>query len=564
MRHRLHTHLLISALLCGSTPALGQATEDAQVFTLAGLDVSVRGDLGPFELSVTTSALDQGLEVAVLHLVASEPAPPGPVSLEFSIPSHDVAGLWTTSAGFDKGVHADWAMSGVRSMLAQNAPVLTLFGGDDGNRLTFAVSDALNTVRLRAGVREEDGRVYAGVDLFTEPHRAVDSVAVAVRFDRRTVPYHASLRQVSDWWASQAGYTPAPVPEAARQPMYSTWYGYHQSLDPAALLREVEIAADLGYEAIIVDDGWQTLDAQRGYAYTGDWEPERIPQMRAFVDGVHERGMRFLLWYAVPLVGEHSAVFERFRGKYLRYWDGQGAWELDPRYPEVRAHIIDTYRQAMRDWGVDGFKLDFLGRFVANETTDLTLADGRDYASVNDATDRLMTDILQELRQVDPDVMIEFRQPYIGPLMRKYGNMFRAGDAPNAIARHRVRVVDLRLLSGNTAVHSDMMMWHYDEPTEIAALQFLNVIFSVPQMSVRLEGVPGSRPTRFIDVLNGASDPFVALDVQADLGRYAFTVTDALGARVESGEVDLTAGLHRFDVPVAGMVSLERIASTGG
>ena len=93
-------------------------------------------------------------------------------------------------------------------------------------------------------------------------------------------------------------------------------------------------------------------------------------------------------------------------------------------------------------------------------------------------------------RAIDPEVMIEFRQPYIGPLMRKYGNMFRAGDAPNAYVANRVRTIDLRLLSGETAVHSDMIMWHPDEPVERAALQLLNVMFSVPQVSVRLGEIP--------------------------------------------------------------------------
>ena len=67
--------------------------------------------------------------------------------------------------------------------------------------------------------------------------------------------------------------------------------------------------------------------------------------------------------------------------------------------------------------------------------------------------------------------MIEFRQPYIGPLMRKYGNIFRAGDCPNSALENRVRTTDLHILSGTTAVHSDMIMWHYEDQVEIAAFQ---------------------------------------------------------------------------------------------
>lgn len=268
--------------------------------------------------------------------------------------------------------------------------------------------------------------------------------------------------------------------------------------------------------------------------------------------------------------------------------------------------------------GVDGFKLDFIGRFVADDSTALTARDGRDFASVNEATDRLMSDIMAELRDLNPDVMIEFRQPYIGPLMRKCGNMFRAGDAPNSGIANRVRVVDLRLLSGGTAVHSDMIMWHYDEPVESAALQLLNVLFSVPQISVRLEDIPddhremvrfwnaywlenrallldgrfeaasplanypvvrasdgrhqiiaaytaaaipmdGSRGASRIDVVNAAGSRRVVLDVGTELGEYAFRVLDARGVEVAAGATALTAGAHGFDVPVGGLLRLERV-----
>jgi alpha-galactosidase len=113
----------------------------------------------------------------------------------------------------------------------------------------------------------------------------------------------------------------------------------------------------------------------------------------------------------------------------------------------------------------------------------------RDYISVAQATDRLLSDIIDRLRQLNPEILIEFRQPYIGPLMRKYGNMFRAGDCPNDSLSNRVRTLDVRLL-GNAAPHSDMVMWHGAEPVESAALQIVNILFAVPQVSVRLDRLP--------------------------------------------------------------------------
>ncbi|NNK74932.1 MAG: alpha-galactosidase, partial [Maribacter sp.] len=310
---------------------------------------------------------------------------------------------------------------------------------------------------------------------------------------------------------------------------------------------------------------------------------------------------------------EKSKAYDLMKGKFLRYWDGQGTYVLDPRYPEVRQFIIKTYIDATREWDLDGFKLDFIGRFNAGSDTDLTKANGRDYASVNEATDVLMTDLMKSLQDIKPDIMIEFRQPYVGPAMRKYGNMFRATDCPNLASVNRIRTSDLRLLSGTTAVHSDMLMWHYDEPVEVAALQMLNVMYSVPQISVRLEDIPEDHfkmikfytaywlenrdvlldgdfhavspltnypmlvgmkgdkkiATVFndqivefelekytnVDVLNAKRSTHIIVVAKGETRKFEYVVSNCLGDEIKKETIDLSRGAHMFDVPSAGMIS---------
>ena len=93
---------------------------------------------------------------------------------------------------------------------------------------------------------------------------------------------------------------------------------------------------------------------------------------------------------------------------------------------------------------------------------------------------------MTRLHRCKPDLLVEFRQGYIGPALRRYGNMLRAGDCPNDWLCNKTAVLDLRLTSGKTPVHSDMLMWHPEEPAQIAALQLAAVLFAVPQISVRL------------------------------------------------------------------------------
>jgi alpha-galactosidase len=588
-------------------------------FRVAGFDVQVIGDLKGFALDGKVETIREGLEILHLQLTRPQAEVPPTFTLKWAVPSHDVAGHWMTGRDLTKSVRPDWSGGRLqRSMFAREAPVSTLFSSRDRNVLTFAVSDALNTIASGSGVREEDGLIYNEVTFFTERHERLTRYTADVRIDRRDIPYGTALEEVSMWWARQPGYEPATVPEFARLPMYSTWYNYHQNVDAAVLLKEVAVAKSLGFESIIVDDGWQTKDSGRGYAFTGDWEPERMPDMKGFVDRSHKLGVKVLLWYAVPFVGKNSKVAARFKEKSLRFDERLGAYVLDPRYPDVRAHVIETYARAIRDWGIDGVKLDFIERFAADEKTVLEATDGRDFASVNDATDRMMTDVIAALKQVRPDVMVEFRQPYIGPLIRKYGNMFRASDCPNAYVTNRVRTIDLRHLSGTTAVHSDMIMWHYGEPVEAAALQFLNIMFSVPQVSVRLQDVPrehiemitfytaywkanravlldgdieAAQPaanyplvrarTRdkqivgvyadmvvdaggatTIDILNAKPSGRVVVSSDRDLGPYRYDVKDCRGRVVKSGVVRLDRGVVSLDVPASGLLALQAIAGS--
>lgn len=605
---------LICAVVALCALPAAQSPRQVQV---AGFSVEVTTGPGAFTLATTVEKIADGVELLHLTLTAPQPASPPRVALKWRMPSHDVAAHWMTGRVLNKSIRPDWTSGRLQpTMFAKEAPVSTLVSSTNLNLLTFAVSDALNTISLGSGVREEDGFIYNEVIFFTERHKEIAEYTAAVRIDRRAIPYERSLKEVADWWAAQPGYAPAPVPAAAWGPVYSTWYNFHQSVDSSTLLKELEVARQLGFESIIVDDGWQTMDTNRGYAYTGDWKPERMPDMKEFVEKAQALGIKVVLWYAVPFVGKNSAMAGRFKDKSLRFTPtGLSAYTLDPRYPEVRQYLIDIYTRALRAWKLDGFKLDFIDRFVADEQTVLDATGGRDYASVNEAADRLMTDVIGELRKINPEVMLEFRQPYIGPLIRKYGNMFRASDSPNAYLTNKVKSIDLRLLGGGTAVHGDMVMWHSAEPVEKAALQLLNILYTVPQVSVKLREIPKdhlemtrfyidywnrnrdvlvrgqidapfptmnyplvrgyagdkqivtlyndvvlaldrTRPTAKIDIVNAKGSREVILSMPQDLGSYRYEIRDCLGKVTKEGELRLEKGLVPLDLPLSGVISL--------
>ncbi|MBQ2630043.1 MAG: alpha-galactosidase, partial [Kiritimatiellae bacterium] len=414
-------------------------------------------------------------------------APPELI-VEWSMPQNDMHALWSMrSGGRALGIRPDWS-GGFVSQMNQDLPVYALMDANDGNRLTVAADDPVNVVHFKAGVHEETCETTCRWTFFSEPVPPATNVSVRLRFDARRVFWADAIRDAAQWVSDASGAAPAKTPEAARAALYSTWYAFHQNVSAEALEKELAVAASLGMKTVIVDDGWQTDDNRRGYAFCGDWNvsTNKFPDMQAHVERVHGLGMKFMLWYGVPVVGEKSANIERL-GKFALKPRGGGV-VLDPRFPEVREFLIGKWESAVRDWDVDGFKLDFLCNIRGGDQA--REGDGRDIADLHEAIARLLGDATGRLRAMKPDLLVEFREDYIGPAMRRYGNMMRVEDCPADMARNRRGIANLRMVCGNSAVHSDMLEWCMDEPPESAARQIINSIFGTIQYSVRLGRLP--------------------------------------------------------------------------
>nr|WP_300840568.1 glycoside hydrolase family 36 protein [uncultured Acetatifactor sp.] len=410
-------------------------------------------------------------------------APDSKVVLVWSIPCVDVQYMWHPGCRARRVLDADWRLQ-IESMLTNSAPMALLFNADDRNISTFATDEVKKVSSVRFGVDDDSNTIAGDIEMGLRQFVGKNSHRLRVRADFQKIPYYEALDGVRRWWEKVLDLDPMAVPDVARHPMYSSWYNYHQEIQAEELEKECVLAKEMGMDAIIVDDGWQTDNNDGGYGYTGDWEvcAGKIPDMREHVKRVHELGMKYILWYSVPFVGDHSKNWERFQDKVLVKVDRNQAGVLDPRYPEVREFLIGIYEKALQYFDLDGLKLDFIDRFRMQK--DDHIRPGMDCQCVQEATERLMTDIMKRLKNIKEDVMIEFRQSYIGPGMRRFGNLFRVADCPGDITTNRVGICDLRLLNGNgTAVHSDMITWNNEESVEDAALQVLNTIFGVTQFS---------------------------------------------------------------------------------
>ena len=457
----MYKHILTIALsalsVCASyaqstwtgNPFASKGTIVAPVLSSSLVDEIVIVSDNPGDWKFTASLEnDGGKEIISISMDAQTEAPPAKFNVYFTFPQKGVFNFWSPDVYC--GTHLDpfWGLTNAGSSLAYRMPLYEYFDDNNTNCLTIACSEVLRKVDAVLGIMEEGCAICSELRFFRESEAPAKHYETKILLDKRPVFWSESIREASDWMSRVNGYESFPVNESAFEPLYSSWYQFHQDVNAEAIEQECRIAADLG--------------------------------------------MKYLVWYSVPYVGWHSDAYKKFEGKYLYNDRVSSCGVLDPRFPEVRKHLVDLYVNALKDWNLDGFKLDFIDsfRFHGEDPAVKEKYAGRDIMNLSEAVNVLMKEVSSALRAIKPEVLIEFRQQYIGPAIRQYGNMFRAADCPGNAKDNRMRIASLRLTSGSTAVHSDMLEWNISETPENVGRAIINSIFGVVQYSTMLRNIP--------------------------------------------------------------------------
>lgn len=536
------------------------------------------------------------------------PCVPSKITVEFHIPYVEAFSLWNAQCGTVRNVLPDWRPEHqiAKSRIASGIPIQSVISQDGNNVFTISVQDAKTPIEISCGTESVHQTCLCRITFFVRPVGRISEYESKIVIDQRRRPFYEVIENA----AEEMRNGEQVIPQGARLPVYSTWYNFHQDVNDEELIEECKKAFELGMRNIIVDDGWQTENNDGGYAYCGDWNvcKRKIKDMRCFVHTIHKIGMKVILWYSVPFVGKKADAWKLFKGKYLD--NEEKEWNcLDPRFPEVREYLVDIYEKAVREWGIDGLKLDFLDAFELTPYSDKN-GIGRDYESLEDAIERLLSEINLRLKAINPDILLEFRQSYIGPVITQFGNMLRVGDCALDAFMNRMGILDLRMTSGKVAVHSDMIVWSDQETNESVAKQLIAILFGVPQISVNIANLSKEhyRVLKFwlsfwldhreilldgklslynpetnysmaeaerngekicicysrnivtysgrrLTVINGSGETDIVIKGE---GKFMYTILDCQGTELESGAKNIK-NVADFLVPQSGMLKLEAL-----
>ncbi|MCX4978005.1 alpha-galactosidase [Streptomyces sp. NBC_00620] len=222
-----------------------------------------------------------------------------------------------------------------------------------GNWHITAEAEPGGSVRVRAGRVPHEGVVHlAPGDTLTTPR-----LACAFSPD--------GLDGLSRVWHRYERHLSGERLHRPRKVLYNSWEATGFDVDAAGQLELAKLAADIGAEMFVVDDGWFTGRAD-DTGGLGDWFPDPAAFPRGFgqfVQDVRALGLDFGLWVEPEAVSpksrlyaEHPEWVYRIEGRPTRLVRNQLL--LDLGRTDVQDFVIGTLDRLLTDHAVGYLKWD--------------------------------------------------------------------------------------------------------------------------------------------------------------------------------------------------------------
>jgi alpha-galactosidase len=163
---------------------------------------------------------------------------------------------------------------------------------------------------------------------------------------------------------------------------------------------------------------------------------------------------------------------------------------LDPRYPEVRKHLVSTYANFLQEWQFDGYWFDFLKEFYPKEGAIIEQDKGRDFVSIQMAVDTLYNEMEKRLKTIKPNIFLGQKFMEVGPNLASYQNLLTGFVGVENVQTVREKMVNNRLLYGRFTPFMEVVAINSREKSEDIALKLQSVLFGNPYLSFYTTTLP--------------------------------------------------------------------------
>ena len=154
-------------------------------------------------------------------------------------------------------------------------------------------------------------------------------------------------------------------PSTPRPVILNTWEAVYLRHDPAEIAELADLAASIGVERLVLDDGW-FRGRDTDTTSLGDWfvDERSWPEgLKPLADRVHALGMQFGLWVEPEMVNEDSDL-AREHPDWISGPDGRRSLEwrsqqvVDLVNPDAFAYVLDRIDAIVGENDVDYLKWD--------------------------------------------------------------------------------------------------------------------------------------------------------------------------------------------------------------
>jgi alpha-galactosidase len=196
-----------------------------------------------------------------------------------------------------------------------------------------------------------------------------------------------------------------------RPVLYNSWEATGFSVDEEGQLRLAELAARIGAELFVLDDGWFRGRAD-DHAGLGDWyvDQHKFPRgLGPLIDGVHQLGLGFGLWLEPEMVNPDSDLY-REHPDWVYHFENRSRSEarnqlvLNLARPDVAEWLYRTLDRVLSDNKIDFVKWD-MNRHFSEPGWPAMSGDNPERIWVGHV--RNLYDVLERVRRAHPGVAFE-------------------------------------------------------------------------------------------------------------------------------------------------------------
>ena len=254
---------------------------------------------------------------------------------------------------------------------------------------------------IHTGELFEPGEMILDVDeTYTSPkaYYTCEPLGYVADLADTATAFHETLRkQVLTW--PNGKMKPRPV-------LLNTWEGNYFNHDVERLMQQATIAAEVGIERFVLDDGWFGK-RDDDTSSLGDWfiDKRKYPDgLKPLIDHVVSLGMEFGLWFEPEMVNQNSDLFRAHPDWTLQV---KGRPLLESRHQ----HVLDLTRIEVTDYLFncmhDVLKSNNIAYIKWDMNRDLTHAAGADGRAKTHAQTRAVYALMNRVRVAHPNVEIE-------------------------------------------------------------------------------------------------------------------------------------------------------------